>query len=250
MTTYHPRFDFRKSFNTVRVFGLLVTSVLTIVVASGSVDAQQQPRVVVPVALPSSIDAATRSQLEPILNRARDRGLPVSALTNKAAEGVLRGVTRARIVAAVEALEERLTTARLALSPAQPEDIIAGADALHAGINVDVLRGIRRHQPTKSVAVPLAVLAQLVSQGVSQGRATEIVYKLLNKGVTAQQLLALRQDVNTDILAGRSVAQAVDERVATVLAALGRSGTTTNASMPSALPGDGLIQMSAGGKKK
>jgi hypothetical protein len=200
-------------------------------------------------ALPASIDPATRARLTPILERARDRGLPVNALVATAAHGVLRGAPSSRIVSAVEALEERLTTAQLALAPAQTADVIAGADVLAIGVKANVLRTIRRYQPKQSVAVPLAVLAALISKKVPQPRAVEIVYKLLERGASSQQLLALQKGVNDDILAGESASHALDERAATVFAALGHRPSTTTGSTATALAPGGL-ELSNGGKKK
>jgi hypothetical protein len=229
-------------------------ALISTVATQATVQAQESPSHSVAansaIALPAGLDTETREKLIPILTRARDRGLPVNALTSKVAEGLLRGVASPRIVSAVQALEERLTTAYMALAPAQEPDIIAGADALAAGVKVNVLRSIRRSQPRSSVAVPLAVLAQLVSQGVSPNKATQIILKLIERGATPQQLLALRKAVNDDILAGEPAPRALDERAASVFAALSRmeglgAATTTTTLMEQA--GGASIQ---NGKKK
>jgi hypothetical protein len=184
------------------------------------------------------LDRQTQLALEPVLDRARDRGLPIDALTTKAAEGALRGVPSSRIVAAVRALEERLTTAKLALGPSTLDgDIVAGADALSVGASADILRAVRKRRPDASVAVPLGVLAQLVLQGVSTDRAASIVLQLLDHGATSEQLVALRNAVNRDILAGMPASRALDAQAAHVLAALGPVlSLHPNASVPASVP--------------
>ena len=99
------------------------------------------------VDLPKELDSSSVSLLKPVLTRAADRGLPVQALRDKAAEGVLRGVSSERIVKAVIALEERLTTAHVALAPSSHADLLAGADALAFGVHPNTLRAIRRQLP-------------------------------------------------------------------------------------------------------
>jgi hypothetical protein len=193
------------------------------------------------------LDRQTQLALEPVLDRARDRGLPIDALTTKAAEGALRGVPSSRIVAAVRALEERLTTAKLALGPSTLDgDIVAGADALSVGASADILRAVRKRRPNASVAVPLGVLAQLVLQGISTDRAASIVLQLLDHGATSEQLVALRNAVNRDILAGTPASRALDAQAAHVLAALGPVlSLHPNASMPAGVTGSATSTTSA-----
>lgn len=198
----------------------LVATLLSFV-AFSSVEAQKEDM----AELPKELDSSSRSLLKPVLSRAADRGLPVQALIDKAAEGILRGVSSERIVKAVIALEERLTTAHVALAPSSHADILAGADALAVGVHPNTLRAMRRQIPKAPIMIPLAVLTQLVAQGVEQSRATDIVFELLKRGVTHQQLLALRESVNSDIIAGKSAASAIDDRVAVILTALGREGS-------------------------
>lgn len=175
--------------------------------------------------LPAELDRKTRQDLQPILQKAADRGLPVKTLTAKAAEGVLRGVSGEKIVSAVRALEERLTTANLALAPASTADVIAGADALQAGVEPELLRSFRRELRDQSLAVPLSVLAHLVFNKIPQQKASDIVLQLLRRGVSPEQLLALRQGFNEDILKGNQAGMALEARAATVLATLGRDGS-------------------------
>lgn len=171
--------------------------------------------------LPANLDAVTRSALLPILRRAREQGLPLTALTSKAAEGVLRGMPSQRIVSAVTALKERMLTAQSALAPAEATEIKAGADALSVGVSVATLRDIRQRRPSTSVWVPLAVLTQLVAQGVPATNASVIVLRLLERGASTQQLVNLRNAVDEDISLGKPILMALDVRAANVLSTLG-----------------------------
>ncbi len=222
-------------------FGSVVFSVATLLVTIPNISVGQRgSQSTAAYELSNKLDSQTKAKLIPILNRASDRGLPVKALTAKAAEGVLRGRSGASIVTAVQALEERLTTSQVALAPSSPADVIAGADALAVGVDVGVLREVKRQVPNAPIAVPLAVLAHLVSQKIPQARAAEIVFELLKLGVSPEQLLAIREGVNNDVLSGKSAMRSLDARAATVLATLSRDGHTGSGVAASAALGGGL----------
>jgi hypothetical protein len=170
--------------------------------------------------LPRNLDAATRSALLLILQRAREQGLPLSVLSGKAAEGVLRGIPSQRIVSAVTALKERMLTAQSALAPAEAAEIKEGAGALGVGVSVATLRDLRQRRPNTSVSIPLAVLTQLVAQGVPAANASAIVLRLLERGASKQQLVDLRNAVDEDISLGKPILMALDVRAANVLSTL------------------------------
>lgn len=181
--------------------------------------------------LASRFDGATLDHLRATISAARDRNLPVAPLIDKAMEGATKHAPGPRIEAAVDALYKRLETSREALAPSPTDaDVASGADALAVGVPRDALRSIRALRPRHSVAVPLAVLAQLVSQGVPVPRASNMVEEVLRRGATAEQLVALNDKVRSDVAAGLSPEAALDVRMrglTAVLAPPGASGSNT-----------------------
>jgi len=177
--------------------------------ASGVIGAQQQSA----TALVN--DPEANAQLMSIVSSARDAGLPIEPIVSKVQYAVVVAHAPApRIVAAARAIAARLEVARDALMP-QPSglEIAAGADALGApGVEPKQLRAVRAASPRQSVVVPLGVLAQLVSSGVSSSDATQIVTDLIKHGVSPRQLVALGNDVNSDIAHGETAAKALDIR--------------------------------------
>jgi hypothetical protein len=160
--------------------------------------------------LESRVDARTRAQLVPILDSARRAGLPLEPLVDKALEGATKGASRPRIVGAVRALAATLGVARDAIGRGATEaEIVAAADALEAGIpsrQLGVLRAVRQ---SRSIAVPLAVLADLVARGVPADAAAQSVLNLALAGGADTQFVMLRIDVERDIGSGIAPATAV-----------------------------------------
>lgn len=135
-------------------------------------------------AVHATIDSATRA------------GLPADPLVQKALEGWSKGADSGRIVAAVRTLAQSLGGARQALGAAAPEaDLIAGAAALRAGAtpaSLTTLRGLRRADP---LAVPLSVLADLLTAGVGPERAWSSVREMASRGASDAAFLRLRDEL-------------------------------------------------------
>lgn len=163
--------------------------------------------------LASKLDSATESAVSRTIEMARTRGLPVDPLIDKALEGFTKRAPSARIAAAVEALLKRLELSRDALTPTfGPREIVAGADALAYGATREALASVRAARRQGSVAVPLAVLTQLVASGIPVARATTLVSELMRRGARDEQLIALSDVVRLDIAAGASPEAALDVR--------------------------------------
>ena len=178
--------------------------------------------------LASRFDGSTLDHLRATIAAARDRNLPIAPLVDKAMEGATKHAPPPRIEAAVNALFKRLDASRQALAPSPTDaDVKSGADALAVGVPSDALRSIRILRPGRSVAVPLGVLAQLVSQGVPVARASTMVEDLLRRGATAEQLVALNDSVRSDVVAGLSPEAALDVRMRGLTAVLAPPGATT-----------------------
>ena len=157
--------------------------------------------------LPDRPQPATRTAIEQLADSLRSAGLPDEPLYSKAAEGVLKGATDGRILTVVRSLARELGDARAALGiEASDAEIVAGASALHAGVPEAELRRMRdRHSrgSSASLAVPLTVLADMITRGVPPNDAAVSVNALLARRVDDARFQALRVGIERDISAGR-----------------------------------------------
>jgi hypothetical protein len=201
--------------------GLFVAA-LAAAVPGGAARAQDTT---IPVAAASrgaaALDSLTRDSLDALVAEARRRGLPAEPLYTKALEGVEKGADGARIRVAVRAMFGRLEAARAALAPAvSGAELVAGADALALGVPSTTLHQLRELFPGRSTAVPLGVLAQLVSRGVPVKQAEAAVFGLLRRGGGSQQLLVLEHSVTDDINLGMTPDAALELRSKAMILAL------------------------------
>jgi hypothetical protein len=151
----------------------------------------------------AELDSATQAAVVRELARARTRGLPVQPLVAKVREGQIKRAAPERIRVAVAALSARLDSARSALGPASREaEIVAGADAIGAGVDQASLRTVRAASGARDLAAPLGALAQLVASGVGTRRATQMIVELLRRDAGPRELLAFGMDVEKDVGAG------------------------------------------------
>ncbi|HET7458823.1 MAG TPA: hypothetical protein VFJ74_14335 [Gemmatimonadaceae bacterium] len=222
-------------------------------VAAAPAPARAQQQQQSATSFPPRIQPAARATLERLADSARAGGLPDGPLYAKAAEGVLKGATDDRIVAAVRALAREMEGARVALGgDASAAELVAGASALHAGVATDVLRRLANERrasggaasssrsagATRSLAMPLVVLADLVTRGVPAGAAASSIDALVARGVSDVGLAALRRDVERDILGGNAPQAAAAARTRALVdgldaaAAAGRPSVTPRTSRP------------------
>jgi hypothetical protein len=109
--------------------------------------------------------------------RASTAGIPVALLDGKVAEGRAKGVPMDRIAAAVERRLASLQRARDAMGagarpPAlTPGDLNVGADALDAGVEPAALGRLAREAGADRRTVAIAVLTQLVQEGLASEQA-------------------------------------------------------------------------------
>jgi hypothetical protein len=180
--------------------GALLLAAAIVSLAPSRVTAQQVAYAATVVA---ELDSATRAAVARELGRAQMRGLPVQPLVAKVREGQIKRAAPERIRVAVAALSVRLDSARSALGTASREaEIVAGADAIAAGVNQQSLRTVRAASGARDLAAPLGALAQLVASGVGNRRATQLVVELLKKDAGPRELLAFGMDVEKDVGAG------------------------------------------------
>jgi hypothetical protein len=151
----------------------------------------------------TELDSATQAAVVREMGRARARGLPIQPLVAKVREAQVKRAAPARIRVAVAALAARLDSARSALGPASNvAEIVAGADAIAAGVDPGSLRAVRAASGARDLSAPLGALAQLVASGVDSRRATQMIVELLRKDAGPRELLAFGNAVETDVGAG------------------------------------------------
>ena len=168
-------------------------------------------------------DRATSAELAKIIEGARSKGLPVEPILSKIGYAVnIAHAAGPRIVAAARATAARLEEARDALAPnPTPNDIDAGGKALSANVSTKSLQDVRKASGNRPVAVPLGVLTQLVANNVDEAKATKYVTDLIRRGVTTEQLVALGNDVNSDVGLGTKANNSMDLRGSRLTAVLG-----------------------------
>ena len=192
---------------SVRLLALLVA----FSASAGATSAQEVDRT-----LPSQLSAPTRATLDRLIDSARVAGLPVDPLYSKVREGVFRSAEEPRVIAAVQRLTRDLGDARAALGDAAgAEEITAGANALRAGLHPADLSRLRESRARRSdhpLTVALVVLADLATRGVPPAMAAASLNELVARNVSDGSLLSFRQNVERDLVGGRSPASALDAR--------------------------------------
>lgn len=132
--------------------------------------------------LAARLDPATASAVRAIVDSAVAADLPAAPLVNKALEGASKGAAGTRIVLAVRTLATDLRVARGALgSGASEAELVAGVGALRAGAAVEVLSGVKRARGANSALLPLAVLTDLVANGIPVDRAAAVILALAER---------------------------------------------------------------------
>ncbi len=169
------------------------------------------------------LDAPTAARIQLIVDSAGAAGLPTEPLVQKALEGASKNVPSDRIVETVRSLRARLVAARDALGPDTPAaDLTAAAAALYAGTSAATLRRMQAARPGRPLALPFAVLADLVQQGVAVDTAAALMHDLTTAGVSDAELAQLLLLVQQDVQAGAPPVAAATTRAQGVLARVGR----------------------------
>jgi hypothetical protein len=189
----------------------LLTLGVAFAASAGAARAQEVDRT-----LPSQLSAPTRATLDRLIDSARVAGLPVDPLYSKVREGVFRSADEPRVITAVQRLARDLGDARAALGDsAGAEEITAGANALRAGLHPADLSRLRESRARRSdhpLTVALVVLADLATRGVPPAMAAASLNELVARNVSDGSLLSFRQNVERDLVGGRSPASALDAR--------------------------------------
>ena len=178
--------------------GRLVLGVLLSLLGPSVAAAQGRPP------LTQRLDPQTLAALRPILDSATTDSIPVSALEDKAHEGVAKRVPALRIVGVVRQLSAELRDARTLLRSAAPaavvsgDEVIAAADARRRGIPAAEISTLRSHvPPATGLVIPYTVLGDLMQRGIPVDEARSIIEQLITAGVPASQMAEIpaRMDV-------------------------------------------------------
>jgi hypothetical protein len=142
-------------------------------------------------------DAAAEARMQAAIDHALEAGVPVAMLESKIAEGRAKGVSMARIAAAVEHRAEVLTRVQTAFAARREAvsqaELTAAADAHERGVTVDKITELSA-QAGNDRAAALTVLADLVANGRAPEHALLRVQAALSGG--ASELARMR---NTEI---------------------------------------------------
>jgi hypothetical protein len=148
--------------------------------------------------LTDRLDPATAATVQRVVDSAARVGLPTEPLVQKALEGSTLGAPGDRIEAAVIALHGQLGRAREALgSDVGEAELTAAAGALRAGLPPSALRRLQALRSGRPLVVPIAVLTDLVAEGVPPEEATRSVLALAQEGRPDDEFVALRREVQT-----------------------------------------------------
>lgn len=142
------------------------------------------------------LDSTTAVAVQAIVDSAHRAGLPTEPLVQKALEGSTLGASGPRIEAAVSALASQLGQARTALgNKADEAELTAAAGAIRAGLPSSALRSLQALRSDRPLVVPIAVLTDLVAEGVPPAQATQSVLDLAREGRPDDEFVALRRQV-------------------------------------------------------
>ena len=170
--------------------------------------------------LPGTLSRDTRDSLDVIIRQAAAAQVPTGPLYAKAAEGVLKRATDARILAAVRSLAQALADARAQLpDDAAPGTIVAAAGAIQAGVDRGVIARYAAvsQRSDADLAVAYVTLADLIASSVPVGAAAESVERLLRTGVADTELAAFRAAVARDIQNGSRPEEALKARLGSMM---------------------------------
>jgi hypothetical protein len=141
--------------------------------------------VLAPVTADAQRAGTPAQRIEDAKARAAQAGIPTELLDARIAEGRAKGVAEDRIAQAVERRANGLAQAQDAMSRqgrrATTAELSAGADAIEAGVDGSSLRIVIQAARDEERPVALAVLGELVRQGLPVGEALNRVTLALQK---------------------------------------------------------------------
>ena len=191
--------------------------VLVLALGGSPLGAQERARDRAREALPAEVFQGIEALAQEV---ARD-GAPTDPLFSKALEGLAKRVPVDRIIPVVTAYSHRLREARGAFGSGAGEPVVvAGADALQRGVDVEALRQLGREGPggpggpgegLGPSPMAVLVLADLVEAGVPAQRALGVVHEAMRQRAREQEMLGLSGQVRHLMRQGQSPQQAAEQ---------------------------------------
>lgn len=184
---------------------ILVSTLVSGLVAAGGIDAQESARVRARQTLPPDV---YRDIVE-LAEELRPQGVPAEPLFSKALEGMAKRVPPDRLMPAVRSYAGRLGQARGALGGGAPIPlVIAGADAIQRGVPPEVLGSLPADRPRSPVAV--LVLAELLESGVPRDRAIDLMRQAMEQRTRDERMLRIPARLRRMIRDGVPPGEAID----------------------------------------
>lgn len=159
--------------------------------------------------LAGRLDGEARAQVVALVDSLSNEGLPTEPIVDRALEGVSKRADAALIVKVVRGFATHLRNARSILGPASsPRELIAGANALKAGIKPDELARVRAAREGVRYAVAFDVLTGLRNRNVPNDTAVRVIGALVRLAANDQQYVTLLDQIDRAIAAGATPALA------------------------------------------
>lgn len=149
---------------------------LSLLLASPVAAGAQQDRL---ARLREAYSAEAMARIESIVTDARQAGVPIGPIYNKALEGAAKRVPANLVVPALAEFAGRMGRARELLGPtAQTPWVVAGADALRRGVAPELVASLGRDAAERA-PIALLMIGDLVEAGIPADRALEILREAL-----------------------------------------------------------------------
>lgn len=196
--------------------------------------------------LPMEAQQSPAQRLEAVRASAVQAGIPVELIDNRIAEGRAKGIPEGRIAEAVERRERGLLQAHRVITAAgivpTAADLSSGTDALEAGVDAESLQAILKASRAQERPVALAVLGELVRQGMPVLEARDRVQSALQR--RDENLASLPRETAAERGAGQGRSGAAVPGAAGPPSNPGRGngnpGQRPTTGPPSGTPGNGL----------
>jgi hypothetical protein len=160
------------------------------------------------------------AQVQQIVSRAANEGLPTGPIADKALEGWAKRAPADRLLMAAGDLRVRLAAGRQAALEAQVQNppaalVAAAAQALGRGMTPEDVRTlVRSAGPVEAATTGLMVASSLAAQGIGRTAATRAVERAFRDGRTPSQVLELPSVAAALIARGMSVGEVTTRMLA------------------------------------
>ncbi len=185
--------------------------ILLVALGSAASASAQDPRISKP-----HLDAASSVIVNALVDSAKARGLPYTALEDRVNEGIAKGADGPHIVAVVRNLYTEMVIVRTWLGAmASADELKAAASAMQAGVPPVELGKMKQKSLLRSLVTPFTVAADLISRGVPVGTAVNAVKSLVGAGAKDKDINDFQRNVKEDIQQGAPPAAAAEARAKT-----------------------------------